>query len=136
LFALIVAPAAHQRGEEEKSMSKSTKGLLIALAVIAAALLIFLPAISETTYAGGSAASGADIYKAKCAACHAADGSGSSPMGKKMGLRDLGSADVQTMSDADLAKITADGKGKMPAFKSKLSQEEIDAVVKHLRTFK
>ena len=117
-------------------MSKSTKGLLIALGVITAGLLIFLPAISQTTFAGGSEASGADSYKAKCAACHAADGSGSSPMGKKMGLRDLGSPEVQKMSDAELAKITSDGKGKMPAFKGKLSPAEIDAVVQHMRTFK
>lgn len=117
-------------------MSKSTKGVLIALAVIAVALLVFLPAISQTTFAGGSPPDGAALYKAKCAACHAADGSGSSPMGKKMGLRDLGSAEVQKMTDAQLTTITADGKGKMPPFKSKLSDEDIAAVVKHLRTFK
>ncbi len=30
--------------------------------------------------------SGADTYKAKCAMCHAADGSGSTPAGKSMKL--------------------------------------------------
>lgn len=117
-------------------MSKSTKGVLIALGVIAVALLVFLPAISDTTFAGGAPADGAALYKAKCAACHAADGTGSSPMGKKMGLRDLGSPEVQKMTDAELTKITADGKGKMPPFKGKLSDEEIAAVVKQIRTFK
>jgi mono/diheme cytochrome c family protein len=117
-------------------MNKSTRGLLIALAVIAAGLLIFLPAISQTTYAGGGPADGAALYKAKCAACHSPDGSGTSPMGKKLGVRDLGSADVQKQSDAELAKITSDGKNKMPAFKGKLSDEEIAALVKHIRTFK
>jgi cytochrome c6 len=117
-------------------MSKSTRGLLIALAVIAAGLLIFLPAISQTTYAGGGPADGAAVYKAKCAACHSLDGSGSSPMGKKLGVRDLGSADVQKQSDEQLTAVTVDGKGKMPAFKGKLSNDEIAAVVKHIRTFK
>lgn len=117
-------------------MSKSTKGLLIALGVIVLGLLIFLPAISQTTFAGGSAPDGAAIYKAKCAACHSADGSGSSPMGKKMGIRDLGSPEVQKLTDAELTKITTDGKGKMPPFKGKLSAEEIAAVVKHVRSFK
>ncbi len=115
-------------------MTKSTKGVLIALVVIVLGLLIFLPAISETTFAGE--VDGTSVYKAKCAACHGADGTGSTPMGKKLGLRDLGSADVQKMTDAELAKIATDGKGKMPAFKGRLSEEEINAVVKHLRTFK
>lgn len=84
----------------------------------------------------GVAADGAAIFKAKCATCHAADGSGSSPMGKKMGLRDLGSAEVQKQTDAELTAITADGKGKMPAYASKISADEIKAVVAHVRTLK
>ncbi|HEY0592980.1 MAG TPA: cytochrome c [Thermoanaerobaculia bacterium] len=84
----------------------------------------------------GIAADGAAIFKAKCAACHAADGSGSSPMGKKMGLRDLGSADVQKQTDAQLTDITTQGKGKMPAYESKLSADEIKAVVAHIRSLK
>ena len=84
----------------------------------------------------GLAADGAATFKAKCATCHAADGSGSSPMGKKMGLRDLGSADVQKQTDAELTTITAKGKGKMPAYEAKLSADEIKAVVAHIRTLK
>jgi cytochrome c6 len=84
----------------------------------------------------GLAADGAAVYKAKCASCHAADGSGSSPMGKKMGLRDLGSADVQKQTDAELTEITAKGKGKMPGYQSKISAEELEAVVAHIRSLK
>jgi len=75
------------------------------------------------------------IYKAKCASCHGADGTGQTAAGKSMKLRDLGSADVQKQSDADLYKITADGKGKMPPYKAKLSDAEIKALVAHMRTF-
>jgi mono/diheme cytochrome c family protein len=78
---------------------------------------------------------GAAIYKAKCASCHGADGTGQTAMGKSMKLRDLGSAEVQKQSDADLYKVTADGKGKMPAYKAKLSDAEIKALVAHMRTF-
>jgi cytochrome c6 len=78
---------------------------------------------------------GAEIYKAKCASCHGADGTGQTAAGKPMKLRDLGSADVQKQSDTDLYKITADGKGKMPAYKAKLSDTEIKALVTHMRTF-
>ena len=84
----------------------------------------------------GLAADGAATFKAKCASCHGADGSGSSPMGKKMGLRDLGSADVQKQTDAQLTEITAKGKGKMPGYEAKLSADELKAVVAHIRTMK
>ncbi len=83
-----------------------------------------------------AAATGAEVYKAKCAMCHGAHGNGETPMGKNLKLRDLGSADVQKLSDAELEKIIADGKGKMPAYKGKVSEGDIDAVVKVIRSFK
>src|SRR5215475_15494837 len=70
------------------------------------------------------------LYKSKCAACHGADGTGS-PMGKKMGAHDFTSADVQKMSDADLADIIANGKNKMPKFPS-LKPDEIKGLVAYI----
>ena len=126
--------AAASRGEEDL-MNKPNRNLLIALAVTAVGMLL-LPAFSQPALAGGAPADGAALYKTKCAPCHSPDGSGTSPMGKKMGVLDLGSPDVQKQSDAELAKITTDGKNKMPAFKGKLTDEEVAALVKHIRTFK
>jgi mono/diheme cytochrome c family protein len=82
------------------------------------------------------AADGAATFKAKCAMCHGADGSASTGMGKSMGLKPLGSPEVQKASDADLTALINSGKGKMPAFKGKLSDEEVSAVVKYVRTLK
>ncbi len=82
------------------------------------------------------AADGAATFKAKCAMCHGADGSGNTAMGKSMGLKDLGSADVQKMSDAELTAVVTKGKGKMPAYGGKISDEDISAVVKYIRTLK
>jgi cytochrome c6 len=79
-------------------------------------------------------AAGADDYKAKCAMCHGADGKGA--MAKKMGSRDLSSADVQGMSDADIAKIVIDGKGKMTGFKGKLTDDQIKGVAAYVKTLK
>lgn len=81
------------------------------------------------------AADGAATYKAKCATCHGADGKGQSPMGKKMNLRDLGSPEVQKQTDKELYDWTAAGKGKMPAYKDKLTDADIKALVAHMRTF-
>jgi mono/diheme cytochrome c family protein len=68
--------------------------------------------------------------------CHGADGKGDTAMGKKFGLKDMGSADVQGKSDADLNTIITKGKDKMPAYDGKLTKEQIDGLVKYIRTLK
>ncbi len=73
----------------------------------------------------------ADVYKAKCAACHGADGSKS-----MMGAKPLSGADVQGMSDADLNAAITNGKGKMPAYKGKLTDAQITGLVSYIRTLK
>jgi mono/diheme cytochrome c family protein len=57
-------------------------------------------------------------------------------MGKSMGRKPLSSSEVQKMSDADLTALVTNGKGKMPAYKGKLSDDEISAVVKYVKTLK
>ncbi|HUK23677.1 MAG TPA: cytochrome c [Terriglobales bacterium] len=79
---------------------------------------------------------GADTFKAKCAMCHGADGKGDTAMGKHFGLRDLGSADVQKQSDAELTTIISKGRKSMPEYGTKLSAEQIDGLVKFIRTLK
>ena len=79
---------------------------------------------------------GGDLFKGKCVACHGPDGKGETTMGKKLGLKDLGSADVQGKSDADLKGTISGGKDKMPAYKDKLSDDQINSLVKFIRTLK
>jgi cytochrome c6 len=77
-------------------------------------------------------AKGQDTYKAKCAMCHGADGSGN----KAMGTMPLGGAEVQGMSDAQLNAAITNGKGKMPAYKGKLTDAQISDLVSYIRTLK
>lgn len=79
---------------------------------------------------------GAALYKAKCASCHGQDGSGNTPAGKKLKVRDLRAPDVQKQADAQLAAMIAQGKGKMPSFEKRLSKEEISQLVTHIRGLK
>jgi cytochrome c6 len=79
---------------------------------------------------------GAAIYKAKCAMCHGPDGAGQTAMGKNLKVRDLRSADVQKQTDAELTKLIVDGKGKMPAYKGKLNDAEVKALVAFIRSIK
>jgi len=78
---------------------------------------------------------GAD-YKAKCATCHGPDGKGDTAMGKTMKVKDLGSAEVQKQSDADLTTIIEKGKKPMPGYEGKLTKEQIDGLVKYVRSLK
>jgi len=75
----------------------------------------------------------AALFKAKCAACHGADGSGDTSMGKTLKLRDLRSADVQKQTDAQLTEIITNGKGKMPAYKGKVTDDQIKQLVATIR---
>jgi len=57
-------------------------------------------------------------------------------MAKGMGQKPLNRPDVQKTSAADMTALIANGKGKMPAFKGKLSDEEISAVVTYVKGLK
>ena len=93
---------------------------------------VFAVVLSVPRSAGAQDA--ATIYKSKCASCHAADGTGSA-MGKKMGALDFTTAEVQGMSDAQLADIITNGKNKMPKYGS-LKPEDIKGLVAYIRTLK
>jgi mono/diheme cytochrome c family protein len=92
--------------------------------MIAPALLFISPAQAQDP---------ASLYKSKCAVCHSADGSGSSPAGKAMKVPDLRSEAVQKQSDAQLTDTVTNGKKQMPAYKDKVSADEIKGLVGYMR---
>ena len=96
-------------------------------------VLTFLLVLAFSTH---TFAASQDTYKAKCAACHGATGAGDTMLGKNLKLRPLSSAEVQNQSDEQLFTIISKGKGKMPDFEKKLSQEQIRELVKHIRLLK
>jgi len=89
--------------------------------------------------AGALPAAAADdaaaLYKSKCQICHGADGKGS-PAGLKMGAKDFQSPEVAKQTDAELIKITKEGKGKMPKYDGKLTDDQIKQLVKYIRSLK
>jgi cytochrome c6 len=74
------------------------------------------------------------LYKSKCQGCHGADGTGSTPMGKKVGARDFHTPEVSKQSDEELFEITKKGKNKMPAYDKKLTDDQIKDLIKYIRT--
>ena len=99
---------------------------------IAASFIVLALALTFSTSVF-AADSGADLYKTKCAMCHGPDGKGETAMGKRLGIKDLGSADVQKQSDGDLTTVITKGKGKMPAYDGKLKDTEIKDLVAYIR---
>ncbi|HLW51553.1 MAG TPA: cytochrome c [Candidatus Angelobacter sp.] len=77
----------------------------------------------------------AALYKSKCQMCHGADGKGS-PAGQKMGAKDFHSPEVAKMSDKEFFDITKNGKDKMPKYDGKLTDDQIQALVKYIRSLK
>jgi len=89
--------------------------------------ITLLPGVSVHADDAGS------VYKAKCVACHGADGSGTA-VGTKLGAHDLRSADVQKMSDAQLTEIITNGKNKMPAYGKSMKPDGVKGLVAYIRT--
>jgi mono/diheme cytochrome c family protein len=89
-------------------------------------LSLAVPAVAQQT--------GEATYKAKCAMCHGADGTGNTPVGKSMKLRSLKSPEDVKATDADLFKDTKSGVGKMQGYAGKLTDAQIQDVVTYIRT--
>jgi mono/diheme cytochrome c family protein len=104
------------------------------LFVLFVGLTFFAVSIVRAEPVPNSAASTA-TFRTKCAMCHGPDGAGSE-VGKSMNVPDLRSPAVQKLPDAQLAQIISDGKGGMPSFKGSLSEDQIHALVAHVRTLR
>ena len=77
-----------------------------------------------------------------CAKCHGEDGKGQTRMGKQAGAKDYTDAKVQgEIKDDKAIKTIKEGlkegdKKKMDPYADKLSDDEIKALVAHIRSFK
>lgn len=98
------------------------------------ALIAALALSAGTAYADAAQ----DTWDKKCASCHGKDGKGETKQGQKLKVQDLTDPAVQAkFKDDEIAKAITDGieEKKMPAFKAKLSADEIAALAKVTRSF-
>jgi cytochrome c553 len=84
----------------------------------------------------GFASSAPELWlKAKCALCHAKDGSGKTETGEKLKVRDLRSDEIQKLTDEQFTKSIAGGHKRMPGFKSQLAAADVRLLITHIRAF-
>ncbi len=95
-------------------------------------LLAFLLLISTCSLAETAA----ETYKTTCAMCHGSDGKGETALGKNLHAKDLTSDEVRKKSDAELSTIIVKGKENMPGFEGRLTQAQINGLVKYIRSLK
>jgi len=96
-------------------------------------------ALGAAAWAGEAAKPAFEVkaaYKAKCAMCHGGDAKGNAAMLKTLKAKpaqlDLAAGDASKLSEAEIAKLVTDGKGRMPAFKGKLEPEAVKSLAKYL----
>jgi len=110
--------------ERKKELAmKITNGMMIA-AMLAATQGTLIYAQSP----------GADTYKAKCQSCHGAEGTPNPGIAKMMGVKPVSDPSVKSLSEATMITDTTNGKGKMPAFKGKLTDAQIKDSVLYFRS--
>jgi len=98
-------------------------------------MLLLLPVLPGVLRAApGPQKSAQDVYLDKCSVCHAKDGSGNTAKGRKVKAKDLRSAEIQKMSDADLTHDVGKGKGKdMDGFEKELGADMVKQLVAYCR---
>ncbi|HZR08418.1 MAG TPA: cytochrome c [Myxococcales bacterium] len=78
------------------------------------------------------------IWEERCIACHGEDGKAQTKKGRELKAKDFTRPRWQKhTTDEEIVSAITNGipKKKMPAFKDKLSAEEIQALVPYLRAF-
>ena len=93
--------------------------------------------ICATVASAADAKAGQEAFTKSCKSCHGADGPANPAIAKmmKVEMKNLGSGEVQAQSDADLAKIITEGKGKMKPVKT-VSGPAVEDVIAYVRSLK
>lgn len=127
-------------------MSIRSLSRLIIAAVLAALVISWLAPSKHPAAAGmapamapvavTATADGTALFNTQCAFCHSKDGAGL-PNWRAKGQPDFTKPEWQSAhTDAQISEAIKSGKGKtMPAYKNKLSEEDVTALVSRIREF-
>lgn len=112
----------------------STRLLMMGRTAVTVLAVGTLSALLSLPAAGAAQSkSAADIYRDKCAVCHAADGAGKTAKGKKLKVKDVRET-LKKMTPEQMAAIVAKGKEPdMDAFGKEFTPEQITQLVAYYR---
>jgi cytochrome c6 len=109
----------------------------------AGVVLLAAAGVSATGQARRGAASSASaergraVYEARCVRCHGSDGAGRTRLAEVVEPPDMTDPAWQRQrSNARMIASVTNGRGQMPAFKKKLSRQEIADAVAYVRTLR
>jgi mono/diheme cytochrome c family protein len=77
------------------------------------------------------------VYMARCALCHGPEGKGDGPAAAALNPKPRNHTDgayMNAQTDEQLLNVIHNGKGGMPAWKAVLSEQEMQDVLKYVRT--
>jgi mono/diheme cytochrome c family protein len=115
-----------------KRVSRRFLHFIFIIAVAASLSLFTILGAGKTHEAPGADAG--TIYSRQCVPCHGRDGRGRTRKGRQTHARDMTDASWQDdVSDERLFNSISNGRGKMPAFRKKISEHDIDALVAYVR---
>lgn len=97
-------------------------------------LLVLAAGVCLAGAVGFAQTSGEAVYQAHCQMCHGAKGIPNPSMAKMMGIPPATDPAMKKLTPVEMFNAVKNGKGKMPAFKSQLTDAQIRAAVAHLRT--
>jgi mono/diheme cytochrome c family protein len=73
------------------------------------------------------------VFRDKCSACHAQDGSGRTTIGKSLQIPDLTATAVQKQSSEELAEAITKGRGRMPGYAKTFNPVQVDQLASYIR---
>lgn len=107
---------------------------LVCVVSIIIAILVAAAVTASETNAAAPAKESRDVWiKAKCALCHGENGAGDTAHGKKTQTPDLRAEATRTKTDEDLRACIERGEHKMPAFRVRLTDEQVDLLIRYVR---
>ncbi len=107
---------------------KQKNKLLVTASFVLLVLSYMLAYKAKAAKAGGAivAINGKEIFEQKCALCHGNDG--------KLGMSGAKDITQTQLSHQNILALITNGKNTMPAFKSALNAEQIEAVINYVET--
>lgn len=98
-------------------------------AVVVIALLLTGCAETNSPQGALATADGKRLYKTFCASCHGANGA-NDRQGANPAMR---LKNAVSLSDEEITSLILNGRGAMPAFRTRLKSEEVTALVRSVR---